>query len=100
MKLFKFGLRLWIMLTSVVSFLMGWIMIAHAPKPIQPGSSSSVNVAIIPTLAPLPNLEDGNIQNSGGLFQSSPFSVQPSIQQPFQSSNNFGPMPTFRTGGS
>lgn len=100
MKLFKFGLRIWIMLTSVMSFLMGWIMIAHAPKPIQPGSSVSANVANIPTLAPLPNLDNGNIQNSGNLFQGSPFSVQPSVQQPFQSSNNFSSMPAFRTGGS
>jgi hypothetical protein len=94
MRLFKFGLHLWIMITSVLSFLMGWIMLAHAPKPTQNNSSSSAFVAPLPTLAPLPSLGVGDDPNNGNFFQSSPFSVQ--------SSNNFGqaPMPAFRTGGS
>ena len=97
MKLFKFGLHLWIMLTSVLSFLMGWVMLAHAPKPAQNVSSQSTFVTPYPTLAPLPNISIGNDQNSGNFFQSSPLSVQPS-------NNNFAPaqapMPMFRTGGS
>ncbi len=35
MKLLKFGIRFWITITSVLSFLTGWIMLAHAPKPNQ-----------------------------------------------------------------
>ena len=108
MKLFKFGLRLWIMLTSVLSFLMGWIMLAHSPKPIQNSSPSSANIAPLPTLAPLPNLSTGNNQSSWNLFQNSPLSVQPQvqpqIQQPvqpsIQQSTNFAPMPKFQTSGS
>ncbi len=104
MKLFKFGLRLWIMLTSVMSFLAGWIMLAHAPKPVQNSSPSSVNIAPLPTLAPLPDLGSSNNQNSWNPFQNSPLSVQPQVQQPVQPSiqtfNNSAPLPIFHTGGS
>jgi hypothetical protein len=102
MKLFKLGLRLWIMLTSVLSFLMGWILLAHAPKPVQPSfsTSSPASVDSIPTLAPLPSLDAGNGQNNGNIFQSSPFSVQPPVQSFSQPSNNFAPAPVFRTSGS
>ncbi len=96
MKLIKFGLRFWIALTSVFSFLAGWIMLAHAPKPVQP-SSYSPSVAPAPTLAPLTPL---NFNNPGGTgFQNIPFSVQP--QQP-QAPSIFAPAPApiFRTGGS
>jgi hypothetical protein len=94
-KLFKFGLNLWIMLTSVFSFLAGWIMIAHAPKPVQKVVSSSIVVTPYPTLAPLPDLGAGNDLNSGNSFPSTNFSLQPTI-------NNLAnaPMPAFRTGGS
>lgn len=104
MKLFKFGLRLWIMLTSIMSFLAGWIMLAHAPKPVQNSSPSSVNIAPLPTLAPLPDLGSSNNQNSWNPFQNSPLSVQPQVQQPVQPSiqtfNNSAPLPIFHTGGS
>ena len=104
MRLFKIGLRIWIMLTSVLSFLAGWIMLAHAPKPIQNSSPSSANIAPLPTLAPLAGLNTGNNQNSWNLFQNSPLSVQPQVQQPVQPSiqtfNNSAPMPRMHTGGS
>jgi hypothetical protein len=100
-RIFKFGLHLWIMLTSVLSFLLGWIMLAHAPKPVQNVSSPSTFVTPLPTLAPLPNIGSGNDQNSGNFLQSSPFSLQPSNNN-FNSNNNFAPAPRplFRTGGS
>ncbi len=94
MKLFKLGLRVWIGLTSIGTFMLGWIMIAHSPKPIQPASSSSVSVAPLPTLAPLTPLNFSN----NGTFQSQGFSVQQApVQPPIQS---FFSQPTFRTGGS
>jgi hypothetical protein len=95
MRLFKFGLHLWIALTSVLSFLLGWVMLAHAPKPAQNVSSSASSfVTPLPTLAPLSSHGFGNNPNNGNFFQSSPFSLQPST--------NFAPapMPIFRTGGS
>ena len=85
MKNLKFGLRLWLTLTSVISFAVGWILLVHAPKPQQ----FSMNVSS-PTLEPLPPLfdvsSDSNFQNQNQQF----FSVQPRMR-----SNPF-----FRTGGS
>ena len=90
MKLLRLGLHFWITLTSIFSFLIGWIMLAHSPKPVQPASTtSSAMVTPLPTLEPLPS---GGSGNRGSGFQISPFAIQPST--------NFAPMPIFRTGGS
>jgi hypothetical protein len=91
MKFLKIGIRFWITLTSVVSFLTGWIMLAHAPKPNQAGFPSSNVVAPLPTLEPLNPLSGfGSDDNN---FQNPPlFSVQPSVRSQFR--------PAFRTGGS
>lgn len=35
MKLFKFGLRIWITVVSVVVFTASWILFSHSPKPVQ-----------------------------------------------------------------
>ena len=83
MKKLKFGLRFWITITSILSFVGGWIMLVHSPKPAQliPDAAS--------TLEPLPPLFDNindNIQNQ------SLFSIQPR--------QRFGGNPFFRTGGS
>ena len=91
MKLLKVGIRFWITITSVLSFLVGWVMLAHAPKPNQANSASAGISAPLPTLEPLHPLSDfdsdkGNIQNQPF------FSVQPSPRSQFR--------PSFRTGGS
>ena len=91
MKILKIGIRFWITLTSVLSFLTGWVMLAHAPKPNQTNFSSSNAVAPLPTLAPLNPLSDFGSDNSNS--QNQPlFSVQPSVRSQFR--------PAFRTGGS
>jgi len=88
MKLLKLGIRFWITLTSVVSFLTGWVMLAHAPKPNQASFFSSSAVAPLPTLEPL-----NPLSGSDNNFQNQPlFSVQPSVRSQFR--------PAFRTGGS
>jgi hypothetical protein len=97
MKIMKMALRFWIALTSVVSFLVGWAMLAHAPKPVQarslPASASAVLLVPLPTLAPLPPL--GVSGNPGG----SAFQVpQVSIQQ--ASPPMFMQAPVFSSGGS
>ncbi len=85
MKLLKFGMRFWILVSSLSSFLVGWAMLAHAPKPVQP-----VSAAPVPTLAPLQPLRFNN------------------DDEVFGNGNNTGPriiprtsfVPSFRTGGS
>lgn len=91
MRLLKLGIRFWITITSVVSFLTGWIMLAHAPKPSQSGAASANISAPLPTLEPLRPLSDfgsdeDNVQNQPF------FSVQPGVRSQFR--------PSFRTGGS
>ncbi len=91
MKLLKFGVRFWITLTSVASFVGGWIMLAHAPKPDQQNSVySNVSSSAVPTLEPLPPLSEFNA--SGNDVQGQPwFAIQPRTRSS---------RPFFTTGGS
>ncbi len=99
MTLFKLGLRVWIALTSILSFLFGWIALAHSPKPVQPGASSAPTVLITP-LPTLPPLTPLNFSGGGNNFQGQSFSVQPAPQPQMPAQNFFAPQPSFRTGGS
>jgi hypothetical protein len=94
MKLFRFALNIWITIVSVLSFLAGWVALAHAPKPAQPQHArvSVVSPAVVlPTLTPLQDLQG----SSGTGFQSY------QVQIP---SNNYvppaAPATVFSTGGS
>lgn len=84
MKLLKFGLRFWITLGSVFSFLIGWMIFGHSLKPAQPFSQA--NLTTLPTLEPLPPL--GGMQDS----RNRQF---PQISQP-----SFSSRPMFMTSGS
>jgi hypothetical protein len=91
MKFFKHGLRLMITGGSVAGFLGGWVLLSHSPKPVPAGSASSAAAVEplateLPTLAPLPSLDNGNF---------SPLQPLPSLPQA-----SFQRMPRFRTGGS
>ena len=91
MKIFKFGLRLWITITSILTFLIGWIMLAHAPKPVQASPANAGVADTLPTLEPLPPLD----ASTGSAFQSQ--------SQPFFSNQQpqmFRSRPFFSTGGS
>lgn len=106
MKNFKIGLRIWILMTSVISFLTGWVMLAHAGKPAplfqqaqtqttqDPPSSQTAN---LPTAIPMPTiitpipLDNGNSASNASL---QPLPALPIIQQ----QQSF--MPSFRTRGS
>jgi hypothetical protein len=89
MRFYRFALNIWITLASLLSFLLGWVILAHAPKPVQPVQAAAISVPALPTLQPLPDLQFG----SGNTFQN--------FQVP---SNNFqsnpAPVTVFRTGGS
>lgn len=92
MKLLKFGLRFWIAATSLLSFVTGWIMLAHAPKPVQTNRSATVAATPLPTLAPLPPLSE--FDSGGGNLQDQPlFDSQPRSRSRFFDS-------FFTTGGS
>lgn len=85
MKFIKVSLRFWITLTSLMSFMIGWAMLAHSPKPLQDGA---VHAAQLPALQPL---DFGNNTNNNG----SGFQIFQANSQP---RSVFSPM--FRTGGS
>ena len=106
MKHFKIGLRIWILITSVLSFLTGWVMLAHAGKPASlfqqsqtqpsqdPTSGQTANpptpLAMPTLIAPIP-LDSGSSASNINL---QPLPALPVIQQ----QQNF--MPSFRTRGS
>ena len=83
MKLLKLGLRFWIILTSLITFLVGWVMLAHSPKPVQAATTSS-----LPALSPLQPLDFGDNEENQ---QNTPL---------FLPSSRRGLIPTFKTGGS
>jgi hypothetical protein len=72
MKPLKLALRIWFTITSVLSFLIGWALLSHAPKPASifslfssPASSSysssnadTTSLNPLPTLAPIPSLDN------------------------------------------
>lgn len=92
MKSIKNGLRIWIAGASVASFLGGWSLLAHAPKPAplvtknQQPSVSEPALTPLPTLQPLPQI-NGSTQAQN---------LQPLQTMP-QTSNFF---PRMRTSGS
>ena len=92
MKTFKTLLRYWIALVSLLGFLGGWITLAHAQKPIQPGASNTSGALTVPGVAPLQPLNlNGDASNGAN---NNNFSFQPSAPQP-----QFG-FPMLRTRGS
>jgi hypothetical protein len=64
MKIYRKVLRFWIAIASVVTFLGGWVILAHSPKPVQP-QSNAVQPANLPNLPPIQAY--GSTNNSGGL---------------------------------
>ncbi len=96
MRLMRIALRFWIALTSVFSFLIGWAMLAHSPKPVQAktlsASMSNVVVTPLPTLAPLPSFETSG--NGSSNFQMPQVNIQPPPPPVFSQA------PLFSSGGS
>ena len=88
MKFFKKILHYWIAFASLLSFLGGWIILAHSPKPIQ---TESVTVQSTAPLPPIQAYDSNNSNNNDNLsfFPGGSQSNQPSAG-----------MPTLRTRGS
>ena len=107
MKPLNVGLRSWIAVTSVVSFLGGWAILSHAQKPAplfasqpaaQTNTLSDPNVtsqSILPTLQPIPELSDLTTATAS---QVQPLPALPVITSNNLTSNNFAPR--LRTRGS
>jgi hypothetical protein len=94
MKPLKLGLRVWILITSLFSFLGGWALLSHAGKPAPLGSvaqpvTSSSSLAPMPTLPAVPSID--SLTSGGGNLQPLP-SLQLNTSQSF--------FPRMRTGGS
>jgi hypothetical protein len=53
MKLLKSATHYWIAIISVLSFLVGWGMLAHSLKPVQSSQASSPHTASLPALPPI-----------------------------------------------
>ena len=101
MKLYRKILRYWIGIASVISFLGGWVILAHSPKPVQTTSATS---AVQSTALPgLPPIQPYNATTSSGLtFFSTPVPTNPPAVniQPIQPIQPFQNIPVLRTGGS
>ena len=88
MKLFRKLLRYWIAFASIISFLLGWVILAHSPKPVQ-----AVTAQPSVTLPNLPPIQAyGNDVNNNGLNFFS--NNAPTNPQPITG------MPSLRTRGS
>src|SRR5664280_2596915 len=66
MKIFRKLLRYWIGIASVLSFLGGWVILAHSPKPVQLQSTSPVQPIALPSLPPIQAY--GATTNNGPTF--------------------------------
>jgi hypothetical protein len=92
MKIIKTVLHYWFALVSVFSFLIGWGMLAHSLKPVQPEQSTTINNASLPNLPPI-QAYDGSL-NGGGLNFTAP-----NTQSNTNNQTIFG-TPRLRSGGS
>jgi hypothetical protein len=93
MKIFRKILRYWIAIASVLSFLGGWVILAHSPKPVQQQAASVVPAAL-PTLPPIQAY--GSTNNNGIPF----FSNQAPANPPATNIQPSQAMPMLRTRGS
>ena len=107
MKPLKIGLRIWIALTSLVSFVAGWALLSHANKPAPLFGSDTTGADPVPlgsasarssvTLPPIPSLDSLVGKQSSASSSSAP-SIQPLPSLPSTGSNSF--LPRMRTRGS
>jgi hypothetical protein len=82
MKIIKTVIHYWFAMLSVLSFLVGWGMLAHSLKPVQPAGNSA-SLQVLPSIQP----HQGGFGNGGGFYSAAP-------------NNPSNPSPVLRTGGS
>lgn len=105
MKPLKFSLRVWIALTSLLSFLGGWAIFSHAGKPAPLFSSAPTTTApdpavesmpLLPTLQAVPSI-DSMVQS--GSIQALP-TLQAQTSPSFSFNSVISSAPRLRTRGS
>jgi len=64
MRIYKNLLRVWIALASIAAFVLGWIGLAHAPKPVQAQSSTTATSTQLDPLPPMPSLSQVQQDNT------------------------------------
>jgi hypothetical protein len=84
MKIVKKGMRIWITIAAVFSFLGGWVLFSHSPKP----ASLQISQPLISAPANIPTFSspNNNSQSGGFLFP--------------QQNQTFNSRTRLRTGGS
>jgi hypothetical protein len=87
MKFFRKLLRYWIAIASVLSFLGGWVILAHSPKPVQPITAQA---SAQPALPPIQAFGSDVNNNGLGFFSNNSQAIP-------QRSSGF---PSLRTRGS
>jgi len=88
MKIIKTALHYWFAVVSVLSFLVGWGMLAHSLKPVQPTQATTANVSSLPSLPPIQAFGGGSGSSGSGLNYAAP-----------STQSNLG-TPLLRSGGS
>ena len=101
MKPLKLGLRFWILISSIFSFLGGWALLSHAGKPTpfsmfisqstdqttaDVAADPQTNITSLPTMAtlqPIPSLDSLlSGASSGAVVNQGSFTIQPLQQAP------------------
>jgi len=59
MKIIRTALHYWFAIISILSFLVGWGMLAHSLKPIQPAQGTAGNTASLQALPPIQAFGNG-----------------------------------------
>lgn len=96
MKLFRKLLRYWMALASVLTFLGGWVILAHSPKPVQT-QTATVQPAASLNLPPI-QAYGSNVNNNGLNFFSN--TNQSNTQTNTQAIQPSAGLPLLRTRGS
>jgi hypothetical protein len=71
MKIIKTALHYWFGFVSILSFLLGWGMLAHSLKPVQPTQAAAINSTSLPALPPIQPFIGGS-QDGNGLSLPAP----------------------------
>lgn len=97
MKIYRKALRIWITISSLISFLIGWVFLAHIPEAGLSTSTSAASTANILNLPAIPSVNElSNTNPNGSGVQL--FSFTPSTSS--QSQTQTTTVPGLRTRGS